>query len=100
MMQPVHTIVLLAALAMPACTTFPDLDAAVSPEARRAEYPELIPAEGLLGRRGDGRLTEQDAEDLLNRAANLTARARLLRGAPIDEETRLRLSARLRRLGG
>ncbi|MDJ0630027.1 MAG: hypothetical protein QNJ44_17345 [Rhodobacter sp.] len=93
-------IALIAALTLPACATFPDLDAAISPEARRAEYPELIPAEGLLGRRSDGRVTEQDAEILMARAANLRARAALLRGAPIDEETRLRLAARLRRLGG
>ena len=83
------------------CTTFPQLDAVVSDEARRADYPRLVPAAGLLAKRSEGRLTETSGEALLARAARLQARARILRNvATIDEETRLRIAARLRRLGG
>lgn len=115
---------LLAAAALAACASFPQLDAAISPEARRAPYPELVPSERLLARRDEGRLTEADGAALQSRAEglraragrlpgqaasaagiearyrNLQARARLLRGQSVDDDTRLRLRDRLRRLGG
>lgn len=91
---------LLAAALLSACTDFPQLDAAISAEARRADYPALVPANDLLGKRSDGTITEATGLALQARATNLQARARLLRGQPIDEETRLLLRARLRRLGG
>ncbi len=93
-------LTLIAALALAGCTSFPELDAVVSDAAERADYPELVPAERLLGKRSDGRMTEATGPALQARAANLRARAQLLRGQPIDAETRLRLQARLRRLGG
>ncbi len=95
---PRMTLCLAAALA--GCTTFPELDAVVSEEAKRADYLSLVPADQLLGKRSDGRVTEETGRALQARAADLRARAALLRGQPIDEETRLRLRARLRRLGG
>ncbi len=82
------------------CTSFPELDAAVSPDARRAEYPVLTPTQPILDRRLDVRLTEETGEELERRAANLQARARLLRGSVVDDDTRRRLSNRLRALGG
>jgi hypothetical protein len=82
------------------CTAFPQLDAVISEQAKRAEYPVLIPTGGLLAKRDDGQVTEETGQRLLARAANLRRRAALLRGAPIDEETRIRLRDRLRRLGG
>ena len=92
---------LLPAVAlMAACASFPELDAVISEEARRADYPVLVPAQGLLAKRGDGTITEATGAALQARATNLRARAALLRGQPIDDETRLRLRARLRRLGG
>jgi len=87
-------------LALAGCAPFPQLDAAISDAARQADYPVLIPAEGLLARRGDGRLTAETGADLLRRANNLRARAALLRRASIDDEPRRRLTPRLRRLGG
>jgi len=91
---------LIAPCLLAACTTFPELDALVSEQAKRADYPQLAPAEDLLGKRTDGRVTKATGPALQARAANLQARARLLRGQPIDDDTRLRLQGRLRRLGG
>lgn len=93
-------LTLFAAIALAACTDFPQLDAAISEEAKRAEYPVLVPVAGLLVKREEGRITEATGLQLQSRAANLRARANLLRGQPIDEETRLRLRGSLRRLGG
>jgi len=83
-----------------ACTSFPELDAAVTPEARRAAYPVLIPTQPVLDRRSNVRVTVATGEALLARAANLRARAGLLRGSVVDDETRRRLANRLRALGG
>ena len=98
--MPRLSVLFTAAALLAGCASFPELDAAVTPEARRADYPVLIPTAGVLIRREGARLTAADGEQLQARAANLQARARLLRGVVIDEETRLRLSGRLRRLGG
>ncbi|WP_172293792.1 hypothetical protein [Pseudoruegeria sp. HB172150] len=82
------------------CSDFPDLDSAVSPEARRAEYPELVPIDGILARRGMAQLDGSEAEILAARAANLRARGQLLRDIAVNEDTRLRLTPELERLGG
>ena len=88
------------AVALAACATFPELDAVISDGARKADYPTLIPVDGILVRRASGQITEQTDDILRARAANLQARANLLRGIVVDDETRRRLSARLERLGG
>lgn len=83
------------------CAQFPQLDAVVSEEAKRADYPELIPAQGLLERRQEGRITADTGPALLARADRLRARARLLRQiTEVNDATRIRLRDRLRRLGG
>ncbi len=88
-------------LALSGCASFPELDAAVTDTAKKADYPSLIPAESLLNRRNEGRLDETDGAALLARAAHLRARGRILRNlATIDDATRQRIAARLRRLGG
>lgn len=92
--------VLILAAALAGCTDFPELDAAITPEARRADYPQLVPVGEILDRRGLARTTGREGEILMARAANLQARARLLRGVVVDEDTRLRLSPTLNRLGG
>ncbi len=91
---------IIATVLLAGCTTFPQLDAAVSPGARIADYPVLVPVDTILVRRSDSTITEATGEALRARAANLRARARLLRGAPVEEETRLRLARRLKLLGG
>ena len=99
-MRRVIYIFLTGAALAAGCTSFPELDAAVSPEARRAAYPVLIPTQPVLDRRADVRVTVETGEALERRAANLRARAGLLRGSVVDDETRRRLSNRLRALGG
>lgn len=91
---------ILAACGLSACAQFPELDAVISEDAKRADYPVLIPADGILARGRAGTLTDATTRNLRARAANLRARAALLRGQPIDDATRLRLAARLKRLGG
>ena len=89
------------AVVLTGCTTFPEVDAVVSEDAKRADYPNLVPAESLLVKRTAWRLNETTGEALLARAARLKARARILRNIPaVDEETRLRIGSQLRRLGG
>jgi hypothetical protein len=99
-MRHILRVSVLAVL-LAGCTTFPELDAVVSEEARRADYPNLVPAEHLLAKRTAWRLSETTGEMLLARAARLKARARILRGiSSVDEDTRLRIGSQLRRLGG
>lgn len=93
-------LIFTVTMGLTACADFPDLDAAISDDARNADYPALVPAEGILARGEAGTLTESSGPALQARAANLRARAALLRGIAIDEETRLRLAVRLKRLGG
>ncbi len=84
-----------------ACTDFPQLDAAISEDAKNAAYPNLVPADELLAKRQDSRITPQTGPDLIARADRLRARAGLIRGIEtVDEATRIRLRGRLRALGG
>jgi hypothetical protein len=64
---------LLAAL-LAGCAEFPQLDAAISPEARRAPFPTLVPLPEVLDRRADARLTGEEAGPLEARAGRLRAR--------------------------
>ncbi|MDF0603789.1 hypothetical protein P1J78_24035 [Psychromarinibacter sp. C21-152] len=93
-------LVLGLAAVLSGCTRFPELDAAITPEARRAGYPDLVPITEVLDRRDLARTTAREGEIVEARAAALRARARLLRGIAINDDTRLRLTPRLRRLGG
>jgi len=92
--------VLATALATAGCNRFPQLEAVISDQARQTDYPVLTPPGGLLAMRDAGRLTENDGQALLRRVNMLRARAALLRGVSIDDQTRRRLAARLHRLGG
>lgn len=91
---------LIPMLLLTGCTDFPDLDARISPEARGAAFPRLVPVGEITGRRALARTTAENGERLAARAAALRARARLLRGIRIDAETRIRISPTLNRLGG
>jgi len=91
-------LILLTLLA--ACSDFPDLDTEISPEARAAAYPTLVPVKRITDRAQGFRGSPEDGKRLAARAAALKARARLLRGVAIDDDTRRRLSPTLTRLGG
>jgi len=99
MQRVLYTLVF--AVLFTGCTQFPELDAAVSEEAKNADYLDLVPSEQLLNRKHDSRLSEATGDALLARAERLKARARILRNiTAVNDETRLRIADRLRRLGG
>jgi len=85
-------------LALAGCSGFPDLGGAVSPAARKAPPPRLVPIEGLIlsaiGPTRPGEPTNPDealtsTTDLLQaRIDALKARAAILRGRPVDDSTR------------
>ncbi|KMW58001.1 hypothetical protein AIOL_002969 [Candidatus Rhodobacter oscarellae] len=94
-------LTLAAGAVLAGCAQFPELDAAVSARAKAADYPSLVPADDILAKRREARLSPEDGAALLERAERLRQRGAILRALPvIDEETRRRISARLSSLGG
>ena len=91
------TVLLSILLAVTGCSDFPDLDAAVSARARAADYPAILPLDGLLA-------SVPEIEpglgvgDLPQRVHRLQGRAANLRGrAVVDAGTRARMNAALAR---
>lgn len=87
---------LLAMLVLPVlagCSQFPDLDDAVSPGARDAAYPALIPVERIRARVPEARLAPEAEDTMTARVSALRLRAARLRGAVIDDPSRARLKA-------
>ena len=87
----------LLCFSLAACTQFPALDDAVSPEVQDADFPALLPLEPLMAGAtpvvGDPAETTQTLE---RRVAALRARARALQRRDIvDPATRARMQARL-----
>lgn len=83
-LRPAALVLLFAPLA--ACAPgAPDLDSRISPEARNAPYPELLPLQSLLAE--DTSLQPQSASaqgtSLEARAADLRRRAAALRQMPL-----------------
>ena len=73
------------------CGDIPALDQAVSPAAERADYPALVPLDGILDTTGD-RIAGPDLEASLDRRlAALRARAAALRGPVMTETDKARL---------
>ncbi len=92
---------LLLGLLIAGCTPFPELAARISPEARRAPYPALLPMDELLERRETGRLAPGAADEMEARIARLRARARALAARPVlTPAERARLEAALHRFRG
>ena len=79
------------------CSDFPELDAAITPTARNAEYPSLMPIDQLVADAQDVQITEQTVTTLKGRAGSLRARAARLRGPIIDSATRARMRAAIAR---
>ncbi|MBY5932039.1 hypothetical protein KUV51_03425 [Tateyamaria omphalii] len=83
-------------VALAACTQFPALDDAVSPDVAGSDFPALVPLEPLLAGTapivGDPVAT---TENLEARIAALRARARALQQRPVvDAATRTRMQQR------
>ena len=85
------SLALILVAALPACSQFPALDAAVSDDVRDAPYPDLVPLDTLDIRTGPGRITPGTAQTMEARIARLKARAARLRGTVIDRDTRTRM---------
>lgn len=88
---------LVLCLALTACTQFPELDGAVTPDLKNADFPALVPLDPLRAQAtavvGDPVETTNRLE---NRVAALRARAAALQRRPIvDASTRSRFSTRL-----
>ncbi|SFR41890.1 hypothetical protein [Litoreibacter janthinus] len=87
------TVFLFVFALLSACTAhLPAIDATISEEARKADYPTLNPLPDLIARSEAGSTIEVETEALAARVARLKARARALKGRSIiDGATRLRL---------
>ncbi|KIC46149.1 hypothetical protein RA29_20190 [Tateyamaria sp. ANG-S1] len=86
----------LLLFALAACTQFPELDDAVSPDVAGSDFPALLPLEPLLA--GTAPIVGdpiQTSESLEARIEALRARARALQQRPIvDPATRARMQER------
>lgn len=80
-------------VSLAACAEFPELDAALSEEARSAPYPILLPVEELNARIDAPRIEPETAAGIEARVAALKARAQRLRGTVLDSPTRARMQA-------
>ncbi|MBT0958789.1 hypothetical protein IV417_15475 [Alphaproteobacteria bacterium KMM 3653] len=79
------------------CTPFPDLDGAVSENARSAAFPTLIPLDGLIAGAGETRITPATTAGLSGSVAALRARAARLQRPVIEPALRARMQAALAR---
>ena len=82
-------------LSLAACGPWPDLDEAVSPEAREAPAPELVPLDPALATVPEPRGAAEVAPGLAPRAEGLRARTDI--AAP-DAPSRAEIEARRARL--
>jgi len=77
-------------LLLSACTTFPSLDAVLTPVDRAAAYPALIPLDAILAQADAAASTA--APDMSTRIARLNARAAALRAPVLPAADRARLA--------
>ena len=96
MLRIIPALALSAAL-LAGCSDFPELDNAVSPTARKAGYPVLLPIDQLIAGAQEVQITEETILTLQSRIARLNARASSLRGSVIDASTRARMRAAMAR---
>lgn len=98
-MTRLHFILVFAVLV--GCTDFPQLDSAISDQARQSGYPALEPVDALLARADDPAADDsaEAIDDLRNRARLLNARAQILRRTVlIDSDAQARMKAAFNRL--
>jgi len=80
-----------------ACTQFPQLDARVTPELEKADYPTLIPLAPVLAAASEQRVDPvQETAQIDSRIAALRARAAGLRGSVLNGAEQVRLAQGLR----
>ena len=72
---------LCAPLVLANCAQVPELDDHVTPAAKAAPYPALVPLDPLLNSTAETRITDQTDPQLQARAAALRARAQRMRQA-------------------
>jgi len=82
------------AFSLAACADFPELDATITPEMRRADFPRLATISELQNT-PEPRITEATQAGLQARIAALRARAGRLRGAVVGPEAQERLNSRV-----
>ena len=85
-------------ISLAACSGFPELEIPPSAVAQGADYPKIVPIEGLMivalgPRTGSGEqaapaTATAQTQGFEARLARLRARAALMRGAPVDAATR------------
>lgn len=92
-----RAVVALSCLLAAACTQFPALDSAVSPDVEAAAYPALLPLEQVLGAATPVVANPIDTtQSLQTRVDALRARANALqRRTIVDPRTRARIKERL-----
>lgn len=84
---------LFIALAMGACTTFPELDRTVTPALEAAPYPALVPLGPVLAQATTSADGARQANATLDaRVAALKARAARLRGSVFNGPEQQRLA--------
>jgi outer membrane murein-binding lipoprotein Lpp len=88
---------LSATVLLAGCSNFPELDDAISPAARKAGYPTLVPISQIIAGAADVQISPQTVSSLKTRAASLKSRASRLRNPVIDRQTRARLRAAIKR---
>lgn len=84
--------ILMTCLLLSACTQFPELDRAISEEARTADYPDLEDPDTLLAQAEGGSDWAAVESDLTGRADALRQRGAALDAGGVDDATRLRMA--------
>lgn len=80
-------------LALAACTQFPVLDSAVTPQMEAAPFPDLVPIDRLVTRAEHGSIDPEATQaELSARLSALRARAARLRGTVLTGRERQRLA--------
>lgn len=87
----------LTATLLAGCSDFPELDAAITPAARKAGYPSLVPLDQITSGAQEPQITEQTIATMQARVASLNARAARLQRPIIDSATRARMRAAIAR---
>ncbi len=90
-MRPRFALALFPLTIIIACTQFPQLDDAVSTDARDAPYPDLVPVENIQNQVPETQVEPTTVEEVEARAARLKERAQQLRGPVVDDATHRRM---------